>query len=185
MAAKKRKPKGLSTTTKIFLVIAVILVIALVIGGASQTAQFSRVVQPGQLALPTGIQAPACTRGVPTITISPTSQTGSPGQTLFYTFALKNTDSAGCQSTLLEITYKFPQGGITGVIDKGTTTIKPGRTYLANEGIKSFSNTTPGSYTFTVNLRNTASNLSSSASAVYVVSGGGGCGPGTGRPCIQ
>lgn len=109
-----------------------------------------------------------CSRLTPTISISPTSQWGYPGQSKSYTLTLTNQDSSGCDASVFTLSSLVPSG-FTQTPSATTTTLSPGSSTTLTISVTSDSTTPEGSYTFTNTLTNTDSNLSSSVNGTYQV----------------
>lgn len=109
-----------------------------------------------------------CTRYNPTVTISPSSQSGSAGSTLTYTVNVKNNDNSECGSSTFSLSYSVPSGW-TGSLSGTSLTINPGST-----SITSFSVTSPltalGSNAVYVTAINGAdNNYYDTGSAIYEI----------------
>lgn len=103
--------------------------------------------------------ATSCVRQNPTIVINPATQTGAPGQTLYYTLLLTNNDSAGCQRSTFGLNFAgvgANQGGQRSVWPAGfthnnysmATAVNPGQTQKVRLDVTSPTSATMGTYTF-------------------------------------
>ena len=113
-------------------------------------------------------QAPACTRNSPTVSISPPSQTGSPGDALSYTVSVKNNDSSGCGNSL----FKIEPDSCSYPLSCGSTAqdyISPGQTKNFGITVSSNSSASAGSYTFSYKATNLNSGWFAGSSATYQV----------------
>ena len=111
----------------------------------------------------------SCSRQNPSVTISPSSQTGNPGQTLTYTVYVTNNDNSACGSSTFTLTNTCPSG-FTCSLSSSSLTISPGSTSSTSISVTSSSSSSPGTYTFSVTATNNAdSTKRGTGSASYVV----------------
>jgi uncharacterized repeat protein (TIGR01451 family) len=110
-----------------------------------------------------------CIRSNPVLAISPTTQTGAPGQTLTYTLTLTNNDNSGCTASTFTVTPSLP-GGFSQSPAFLSENVSPGSTITGTLLITSDPNTSTGSYTFAEIAMNAADQVYFlSASAIYEV----------------
>lgn len=112
---------------------------------------------------------PTCARANPTISTSPLSQYGNPGQTLTYTVAVSNNDSSACSPSSFTITPTLPTGFIQSP-NPGSITLSPGASGAVSIGLTSDTTIAEGFYTFTETATNSSDTAyKASASANYNV----------------
>ena len=116
----------------------------------------------------------SCVRSNPTVTIAPTTQTGTPGVELTYTLTVKNNDTTACASSNYSIAVTLPNG-FSVDSNNISTPIAPGVTYSTKVKVKSNTTVGNGSYTLPFAVKNTTLNTTSNVSATYVVTGGTVC----------
>ena len=116
----------------------------------------------------------ACTRDNPGVSISPSSQSGNPGQTLSYTATIINYDSSGCGSSTFNLTKSCPSGW-TCSLSSSTITISPnGSAGAVSLSVTSPTTATVGDYTVSVTATNSAAtSYSGTGSATYTVTAAG------------
>jgi hypothetical protein len=111
----------------------------------------------------------ACIAAAPSVSISPSRQTGKPGSQLSYSVSIRNNDSAACQATTFSLSAQRPSGW-AGSISPGSVTLGPGGTAAATLTVTSASGATDGDYAVGVQGTDAAdSSHSSGGSAVYAV----------------
>jgi uncharacterized membrane protein len=110
------------------------------------------------------VNSPICTRSAPTVTVSPTSQTGSPGDTLNYTVIVANKDGAQCGSSTFTVDASGLPAGFTS--NTFNVTSAPGSYGSGTLAVTSPSNAV-SSTTFTVKANDP--NHTASTSATYFV----------------
>lgn len=110
-----------------------------------------------------------CVHANPTVTVTPASQSGTPGTKLTYTTTVENTDNAFCSSSTFLMSYGIPAGW-TGVFNKNSLLLAPGASDTTLFNLTSFTNSTLGNYTFTNTATNSgAPSFSGTGSAIYKV----------------
>ncbi|HOW13015.1 MAG TPA: hypothetical protein PK121_01715, partial [Candidatus Pacearchaeota archaeon] len=112
----------------------------------------------------TAISSSSCVRKNPTVSVSPSSQAGNPGQTLTYTLKVTNNDSSGCEKSIFLIdnpsSPSYFYFSYTGSLE-----LKPGETGTTNINVKIDSATPNNTYTSYIKVKNyNASSYSSSTS---------------------
>lgn len=85
-----------------------------------------------------------CTRAAPTVTVSPASQSGSPGVSRSYSLSVKNNDSTACGSSALSLAQTLPSG-FTGSLP-ASVTVSPGATASASWTVTPATTVGAGSY---------------------------------------
>jgi hypothetical protein len=109
-----------------------------------------------------------CTRANPTVTISPTSQWGNPGQSLSYSVTITNRD-ANCSSSTFAVNPSLPSGFTQSPVSLSET-LNPGATITKNITVTSNAATTEGIYQFTQTaVNNSAPTFQASVTANYNV----------------
>jgi len=112
---------------------------------------------------------PVCTRANPTVTLAPSTQSGTPGQQLTYTVTVTNHDSSACGPSVFNLSAGVPSG-FTDSFGQSGLNIQPGQNGSTNISVTSPTNASPGTYTFSVTAVNgSAGTYMGSASANYVV----------------
>ena len=113
---------------------------------------------------------PACTPGVPAVTLSPgTAPAVSPGTAVSYSISTTNTDSAGCAPATFVVTPGVPAGW-SAAVAVASSTLAPGATWSTTIQVISPATATAGSYTVTAAATDAASaGHGGSASAIYAV----------------
>jgi hypothetical protein len=109
-----------------------------------------------------------CTYTNPTVTISPSSQTGSLGQSLTYIANIKNNDNSACSASTFTLTNTCPSGW-TCSLNKNSVVISPGITDSSTTTVTSPSSATSGTYSFSVTA--TSNSYTGTGSANYVIGG--------------
>jgi alpha-galactosidase-like protein len=113
-----------------------------------------------------------CVRANPTLTISPsTSQWISPGTTVNYTVSVTNTDTAGCVASSFDLRTGVPAQWVAS-FDESTITLSSGGNATATLRVTSPSSATNGYYNVGVDVANSASGYSSSASVTCAIIAG-------------
>ena len=98
--------------------------------------------------------AAICNKTIPTVSVSPLSQTGSSGKTLTYTVSVANKDSSGCGPTQFNIAgANLPAGFITS---SGALSLNPGSSGSQTIGVTSSSGTLDGNYVITFQATDSA-----------------------------
>ncbi|MFT3927754.1 MAG: NEW3 domain-containing protein [Myxococcales bacterium] len=109
-----------------------------------------------------------CTRAAPTLSLSPSSQSGSAGAQLSYTGTLKNNDSATCSSGTFTLTSSVP-ASFTATLDSSSLTVAAGASSSVSFKVTSPANATAGTNSVSVTASNATSG-SATGSAGYEVS---------------
>ena len=112
--------------------------------------------------------APACASAAPSISMTPVSQTGSPGSTLSYTMAVRNNDASSCPSATFALSQTLP-GGFSGAFTPASLTLAPGAASTVAWSVASAGGTANATYTVAAATTNASSGKSGSSSASYVV----------------
>jgi M6 family metalloprotease-like protein len=117
----------------------------------------------------------ACTRSAPTISLSPTSRTGTSGSTQSYTATVKNNDGPSCASTTFNLSSSLPSG-FTASFSPSSLTLVAGSTNSTTISVKSPSSASNSTYSFTITSNDgTVSGHSASTSGSYIVSNAATC----------
>lgn len=93
------------------------------------TPQPTMTPPPNPTSTPTPTPSP-CTRANPTLSASPQSQYGVPGETLAYEISVTNNNSVGCSSTRYFMNATRPFAGWISTFTSGVLVIKPGQTLV-------------------------------------------------------
>lgn len=117
--------------------------------------------------------ATGCTRANPTVTLSPTTQSGSAGQLLSYTVSIKNNDNSACGASTFNLTYSCPTTPSVWPCSLNNTsvTISPGSTDSTTTlSVASPAGTPNATYMVSVTATNSgATSYSGTGYADYVV----------------
>ncbi len=112
----------------------------------------------------------ACTRANPGVSISPSSQSGTPGQTLSYTATIINYDSSGCGSSTFNLTKSCPSGWTCNLSSSSITISPNGSSGAVSLSVTSSATATDGNYTVSVTATNSgATSYSGTGNATYIV----------------
>jgi M6 family metalloprotease-like protein len=105
----------------------------------------------------------------PTVTISPSSQTGTSGQVLTYTVTVKDNDSVGSANTTFTLSPAVPSG-FTATTAPTTLTLAAGASGTSTFTVASSSTSGGGNYAVSVNVGDSVNAVhNASGSATYVV----------------
>jgi hypothetical protein len=113
--------------------------------------------------------SPSCTRYKPEVHINPSSQTGSPGQTLTYTVKVYNNDDIGCGPSNFKLEVINCPSDFTCNLDSTTLTINPNSYATTSIRVTSSSTSSPGNYNFIVEGTNQNSGKYATGSATYKI----------------
>jgi uncharacterized membrane protein len=117
-------------------------------------------------------QKTPCVRATPTITLSPSSQTGPAGGNLSYTMTVINNDSGTCLASNFNFVSTAPTG-ISTTLGQTSAVINPGASATTTLQAASGTTTAAASYALTATATNTnAGTYTSKAAANYVVTSG-------------
>ena len=100
------------------------------------------------------IAPPICTRRNPTVTITPSTQTGPPGSSLIYSVSVKNNDNPSCGSSIFILSNTVCPSELNCVLNKNSLTISPGLTDSTTITVSSILSAPFGTYTFKVKATN-------------------------------
>lgn len=97
-----------------------------------------------------------CNKLAPTLSLSPTSQNGIPGQTLNYNLTLTNNDTGPCEPSVYELSQTLPGGWsqTPGIVPN--IPLDPGQTYSTTLAVTSPSNAGQNNYTITERIQSTS-----------------------------
>lgn len=113
--------------------------------------------------------AVACTRGVPTVTMSPSqSQWLAAGTKATFTASITNNDNAGCAPSTFDLEDVVPAGWV-GLLANPSLTLGPGATASTTLSVTSPVSALAGFYTVNTRTSSAEPAHSASASATYVV----------------
>jgi M6 family metalloprotease-like protein len=90
-----------------------------------------------------------CTRGTPTMTVSPSNPSVVSGGTVGYTVNVTNTDSSGCSTGAFSVSSALPSGWATSM-SSSSINLAPGQTGSVSVSKSVPSGTTPGTYSIPV-----------------------------------
>jgi len=92
-----------------------------------------------------------CAPAIPTLSVSPSSQSSKAGATVSYTVSVTNKDSAACPQATLNLAVTVPSGW-TGTMTPNTLTLLPGEIGSAVLAVTSSTGTSTGSYSVQVEV---------------------------------
>jgi len=139
--------------------------------GTTQTSDAARVLNTvgntvANFKLSTGS---VCAHTNPSITISPTTQSGSGGQSLTYQVTVTNNDTSDCSGSTFAVTPTVP-AGYTQLPSTLSLALAPGARSTQSIVITSPVSSPVGTYSFTESVTNTtAPGSTASANASYVI----------------
>ena len=99
------------------------------------------------------IAPPTCTRSSPTITITPSTQTGSKGSSLTYNVNVKNNDGSDCGDSIFDLSTVCPSGFIC-TLSRNSLTISPDSTDSTTITVSSTLLTPSGTHMFEIKTTN-------------------------------
>lgn len=112
-----------------------------------------------------------CIQANPTVSITPATQTSTPGGVLTYTVNVSNNDNAICSASTFALTSNLPTG-FTGALAKKSLNLSPGTSGSSSITVTSALSSTAENYTFSVNAENSgATNYKGTGSAIYAING--------------
>jgi hypothetical protein len=110
-----------------------------------------------------------CIPGTPRVSISPNTQSGQKGSTLYYTISVANKDSGDCSQTTFSLSRTVPAGW-TGTVSPATLTLLPGASKSATLSVTPATTAAAGYYGITVAVSDgIASTHTSTVNGVYSV----------------
>ncbi|MEM5805035.1 MAG: hypothetical protein QW156_02575 [Candidatus Aenigmatarchaeota archaeon] len=128
------------------------------------------LVRSAVLTLTVTSQPPQCIRQNPTVTISPSSQSTTAGQTLVYTVSVTNNDNSACGSSIFNLAVVSCPPGFNCNLAINSLTIPPQSTSSTQIFVTSPTTASSGTYIFSIRATNTADITKQGAgSANYVV----------------
>lgn len=110
----------------------------------------------------------SCTRAAPSVTLSPASQTSTPGSTLVYSVAVKNQSSAACASSVFGLGSTVP-AGFTATLGAASLTVAPGATATTSWSVASAATVPNATYTLTLAATDAGSGATTTAQASDIV----------------
>ena len=112
---------------------------------------------------------PTCVQANPTVSLSPSSQSGQAGSTLNYTLSVTNNDSSACASSRFNLSYSVPSG-FSAALQQSSVNLQPGQTTQIGVSVTSSNSTSPGTYSFTLTAQNQSfPSYASSVQGAYVI----------------
>ncbi|MEM2174834.1 MAG: hypothetical protein QXI58_04350, partial [Candidatus Micrarchaeia archaeon] len=107
----------------------------------------------------------------PTVTISPSSQEGTAGQTLTYSIKIKNNDNSACGGSNFDLSVSLCPNELTCKLATTTLTIEPASEKETQISVTSATTASGGKYTFKVKVTNREDkNYMGEGEAIYIVS---------------
>ncbi len=113
----------------------------------------------------------ACVPASPTVSASPSSQTGAPGAVRSYTVTVRNNDNSGCAPSAFWVNTTPPSGWTATVSPATGLSLAPGQQGSATIAVTSSASAAPAMYNLSATATNAASSQSGSASFSYAVVG--------------
>lgn len=136
--------------------------------GATNAAEFTAGTNPAD-ANSTPAPQPVCQAANPSVNLSPSSQTGTPGQSLSYRLNILNRDSAECQRTTFNLSPSAASP-LTASANMQSVALNPGEQIDVIISVASSTQASDGSYAFSVTATDTGNNNhSAGANATYIV----------------
>jgi hypothetical protein len=130
---------------------------------ASATATY--VIEPADL-------TPTCTVQTPLLGVSPSSQNGNPGTTLFYTVSLTNNDNAACDTSNFDLSITSLPGDWSDDLFPTIIILSPGTTGTTTFSVTSAGTATAGSYNLQIAVSDALDPAhAKTTTATYVVNG--------------
>lgn len=118
----------------------------------------------GQTTLTYIVQAAAtCTRAAPRLTLSPTSQTKTAGDSATYQLSVTNLDSSVCAASTFALAFSG-DAALTGSLNLASVNLSPGQSGSASVTVSTVAGTAAAAYNFTLTARD------SSASGQLIIS---------------
>ncbi|MEM5880220.1 MAG: NEW3 domain-containing protein, partial [Candidatus Aenigmatarchaeota archaeon] len=115
--------------------------------------------------------SPCCTRSNPTVSITPSSQAGNPGEAKTYTVNVTNNDNSACGQSTFSLSVISCPVGWTCSLSSTSLTISAGSSASTTITVTSSSSAQAGTYSFTVRATNNqATSYYGQGSANYNVS---------------
>jgi hypothetical protein len=111
---------------------------------------------------------PGCVRGVPTLSLAPTSQSGAAGSSLNYNYTIKNNDTAACGTSNMQLGESH-SSGLTVTLPYSLS-LAPGATGSVSVRVTSSATLGAGNYVFWL-FGNSQNGRAGSLTASYVVTG--------------
>jgi len=105
----------------------------------------------------------------PTVSITPSSQSGIPGQSLIYTINVTNNDNSVCSSTLFSLANTCPSGWTCALSKNSVTIAAQASDASSSITVISATSAQDGSNSFSVTATNQTYSESGTGSATYVV----------------
>ncbi len=109
-----------------------------------------------------------CTRVAPSLTISPSSQTGFAGNSLIYNINILNNDNSLCGATTFSLNSQVPSGWSSS-FSQNSFSLSPGQSGSASFTITSVSTASAGNYNFDIISSGSSATHSVSKTATYTV----------------
>ena len=111
-----------------------------------------------------------CTNTLPSLSISPSSQSGSAGQTLSYSFTLKNNDASDCTTSTYSLSSSLPSGWSITPSSFLNESLAPGSSVTRSFSVTSSESASTNNYTLSLMGTNTSNTtLKTTSSATYQV----------------
>ena len=112
--------------------------------------------------------AASCLRNVPSVTVSPASQTAGAGTTLAYSVAITNQNSAACGTSTFSLSQALP-AGFSGGLGAASLSISAGASASTSWSVTAASAVSDATYTVTASAADTATGVATSAHASDIV----------------
>jgi hypothetical protein len=110
-----------------------------------------------------------CATGTPSVSLSPSGQSGAAGDTRSYTISVTNTDSGSCASSSFALSKAMPTGW-TGTLSSSTLSLAPGVSGTATLAVTSAASAVASTYSIGVSVSDSSSAAhTASGSASYTV----------------
>jgi hypothetical protein len=126
--------------------------------GTSNSAHASDIIYGGS----------ACTASAPTVTVSPSSQSGAAGATLPYTVTVTNRNSSGCGNSTFSLGQTLPSG-FGGNFNAASLTVAAGGSASSTWSVASGATASAGTYGLSAKATDSTAGTSSSVNANGVI----------------
>ncbi len=110
-----------------------------------------------------------CSAGIPTVRVSPGSQTASAGVSVPYSLDITNTDATSCGNSTFQLSVTVPPTGWIGTASPSSLSLSPGQTLRAIVWVTSPDTAIAGDYAFHAEAAGPAT--SASDEGIYTVTG--------------
>ena len=111
-----------------------------------------------------------CSAGAPTLTLSPSSQSGSAGAGFNYSLTVRNNDTAACLPSVFNVGSAFPAGW-TGNVSTSSVQVSAGSSATVGVSLASDVNSVPANYNFSLSVADSSPVHSKGTNGVVTILG--------------